>query len=159
VTKPGPHWTGLDDEDTVFTIDLKKHKSARDEISPMAFNPTSPERSLDPWRKSVWELELSSPPDIVPRAGKETRNVAVFITVEKVRDVDEMDVVWDHLTKYPDLDDNFPGADGHSAIIGWPEGSSNTASKERRSIRARLALNAHRAERISPDQTAQEATE
>lgn len=158
MTKPGPHWSGLDDEDTVFTVDLEKHKSAREEISPMAFNPTSPERNLDPWRKSVWESDLSSPSDIVPKAGKETRNVAVFITVENVRKVDEMDVVWDHLTKYPDLNDNFSGADGHSAIIGWPEGDSNTASRKRKSIRARLASNAHRAEQITPDQTSQQST-
>jgi len=155
VPKPGPHWTPLDDDCTVFTVGLEENYSPSGDPSPLAFNPSSKEREQDPWTKSVWEDDLSSPAQIVGSVlNNPKRRIAVHIDVEDVRDVDaaDMDVVWDHLDQYPSLDDNFPGADGHCAIIGWPEGGGEE-KKRRNLVRKRLAEKAHTEEEIELEET------
>lgn len=151
--KPGSHFTSLSSDDTVFTMDLVGHKSTEGEISPKAFRLNSGDKQLDPWRKSVWETELSSPSQIVNILRNPDRRVAVYIQVSEVEaiEVGDMDVVWDHLDQYTDDSgstlDGFPGDKGHSAIIGWPEGKGEDKVARRR-IRSRLADRAHRAEKV-----------
>lgn len=164
--KPGPHLTPLDGNDTVFTMDLVENNSAEGDISPYAFNLNPQDKELDPWRKSVWETELSSPEQVFRILPNPKRSVAVYIDVSEVRSVDlsnvdvevdvDMDVVWDHLDQYTDDSgntlDGFPGDDGHCAIIGWPEGKGEDKVARRR-IRSRLADRAHEAEKVElPDE-------
>lgn len=98
----------------------------------------------------MWENELSSPQQVLKHAlSNPNRRIPIFIAVSDVRSIciTDMDVVWDHLNRYPGLPDNFPGAEGHCAIIGWPEGKGDEKVK-RRQVRNRLAEMAHREEEV-----------
>lgn len=148
--KLGEHLEPLDDEDTIFLMDLVD-QSSDDEASPAAFRMSDREKEQDPRRISVWETELSTPAQIYSILRNPKRQIVLFLDVSDVREIDirDMDVVWDHLPGCLDGSDHFDGCEGHSAVIGWPEKGEANASNKRKRIRWRLARAVHEIQRIT----------
>ena len=145
--KPGPDRTPLDDDDSVFLMDLVD-QSSYERVSPVVFRLTSEEKEREPEdrRRSAWEMELSSPEQIVDVLGNPRRRLVVTVDVDDVQSIEvedaDMVVCWDYKEGCLDSSGNringHSGCEGHCGIFGWPYGVPH-ASDKRKSVRRNLA--------------------
>lgn len=158
MSKPGCNFEPLEDNDTVFLVDLVR-QSSKDKVSPVVFNLTSAEKNQELKRRSAWEDELSKYTEIVDVLGNPKRRVIVELDVSDVRSINSIpdvdpDVVWDHLTNCLDSNGNplssgHDGCAGHSGITGWAYGVTS-AKKKRKQLRRRLAKAARHIGEVRP---------